>query len=1445
MGSIKTTQIDGDVSVGRNVAIGGKAKVAGNLHVGHNLKVEGWLDAANIKGINKGVFLTVQELREAYPHPNDGWLACVGASTPFEAYVGKGGDWVATGGTINVSVDISQYTGGMILPENSISTGMIQDGAVTTDKLAADAQEFITQQKTEVVDNLSEGGSDAALSAEQGKNLLDIMRGDGVHADAHLYPFINVGDYQTMHEVEHVLNNIIAGGDAKNNGQVRISLQGVPFCVLNHATSYSDAYWVQALIGPVTLSDGALVYDWRTFNTIWRVKNVDGVSAWKFFNGRTAGTTLYDNSLSHLDASNVQDALDEINTSRVSFERVKLFDGDDTALLHYQNEINLNTEGSAGFSSFNAALAAVKTGLASLQGDKNILHAGFAFRFYNTTTQRMERWQLKVNGWSNNQSDWSRVATVDDIPAGGSGGTAVTIVDNLSEGGSDAALSAEQGKNLNENAVQHDTVSFGGIVEGDIPVQGISFSGEIQEGKIYYSTKLKSFYYRKTESSDITPAQYANNWDGRENYCEEISGEPYKGKVYVAGGSTYVWNGSELVKPVGSGSAVTPVTIVDNLSEGGSDAALSAEQGKTLNENAVQHDTVSFGGIVTDNVQIEMASTVGLGMVVWSDIHGTFLLRVNAKYYNNWNGRERFCAEAGGAPYAEKVYVYNGHTYVYDGMELVRTDMIGDGEVTTDKLAADVVRDSRINELAYDAGESISSTLFNSDVCVNDDAVFTKETILTGIEFEKRLLDSVVQRKDVLFKVLSVDSDKKIIEIKELTLPSSEYGVSFSITIPAGGYFGITKAVAGKNADGNNVPLWGIIRDSDKVKPVKCYVCFSSQLKNGFVFTNTYIKQMAAGFRLEKSSILKEVVSSNKERISVLETHDNGRSVGVSDMTDVLMLGSSLTDDSHSPLGLGWCDRINDLVDINIINGGWSGSTMLVNISNTVKGSVMHSVGDTSKILKGISYIWWGNTANSSPSGIGGISGLLKAKEVTELRGAQMLVGTENPMGSSGVQFDCTYMSFGRENNVPVSAVSALSEKLKIDSPYKGFSSGIHGGYRANAVFIIHADLLSRLNVDKSVKMFRPRPDYKEGNPTIDDLICRNNAERFKKWSAISSGYNVAVGTGKADNRDNETFSVVGTSDHIGFGSSGKEAEIMTFKKGGLISIDKFVMFEFILDYIGIKRGIFTAKCDKQPISVYVQVFNAGVSAEPYVSFVPVDYDYVNGVVIANINRKTEDMQAYDKIRLVIACDGPFSVAEPNFSEYDGILKQKIDTVPFYHQRKSGTELLSKTSVEDGFVLTGTAEVRSLPSEIANYSGFNLVKSHIELKADGDIMKRSVDVSSARKVAVRICANLFPKIATSRTFVSMTDSEREEYISSVPTVVERGYNFGTLILSVKNGASKEFIMQPGWMEYYMEVDVENLSNIEISIGRRLQEDGFTTNSQFKVFVHNVSVQSIL
>jgi len=110
MSSIKTTQIDGDVSVGRNVAVGGRVTVQGSSQFKGSVKVEGWLDAKNIKGANKGIFTSVEKLKEAYPLPHDGWWAIVGKTLPGPIYVGDGGEWVATGEEGgNPTIDSEQY----------------------------------------------------------------------------------------------------------------------------------------------------------------------------------------------------------------------------------------------------------------------------------------------------------------------------------------------------------------------------------------------------------------------------------------------------------------------------------------------------------------------------------------------------------------------------------------------------------------------------------------------------------------------------------------------------------------------------------------------------------------------------------------------------------------------------------------------------------------------------------------------------------------------------------------------------------------------------------------------------------------------------------------------------------------------------------------------------------------------------------------------------------------------------------------------------------------------------------------------------------------------------------------------------------------------------------------------------------------------------------------
>lgn len=111
MSQIKTNEIEGDVSVGRHVTAGGNATIQGHATVKKNLKVEGWLDAKNIKGPNKGLFLNITKLNQAYPMPHDGWCALVGDTLPAALYVADGGSWVATGKTAGTPIiDSQQYS---------------------------------------------------------------------------------------------------------------------------------------------------------------------------------------------------------------------------------------------------------------------------------------------------------------------------------------------------------------------------------------------------------------------------------------------------------------------------------------------------------------------------------------------------------------------------------------------------------------------------------------------------------------------------------------------------------------------------------------------------------------------------------------------------------------------------------------------------------------------------------------------------------------------------------------------------------------------------------------------------------------------------------------------------------------------------------------------------------------------------------------------------------------------------------------------------------------------------------------------------------------------------------------------------------------------------------------------------------------------------------------
>lgn len=127
MAPIPTKHIDGDASVGRHVAAGGNATVRGDVTVGHNLKVEGWLEAPNVKGANKGMFYSAEELQAAYPNPEPGWWAIVGQQFPADLYMAEDGGWVTYGMIEGVQIDGSALLG-------ALDKDVVRNAALQIDK---------------------------------------------------------------------------------------------------------------------------------------------------------------------------------------------------------------------------------------------------------------------------------------------------------------------------------------------------------------------------------------------------------------------------------------------------------------------------------------------------------------------------------------------------------------------------------------------------------------------------------------------------------------------------------------------------------------------------------------------------------------------------------------------------------------------------------------------------------------------------------------------------------------------------------------------------------------------------------------------------------------------------------------------------------------------------------------------------------------------------------------------------------------------------------------------------------------------------------------------------------------------------------------------------------------------------------------------------------------
>jgi hypothetical protein len=199
---------------------------------------------------------------------------------------------------------------------------------------------------------------------------------------------------------------------------------------------------------------------------------------------------------------------------------------------------------------------------------------------------------------------------------------------------------------------------------------------------------------------------------------------------------------------------------------------------------------------------------------------------------------------------------------------------------------------------------------------------------------------------------------------------------------------------------------------------------------------------------------------------------------GVLDITNsdaVIMEGSSYTEGVCHPVGFSWTEKLNDVIDLPVINDGISGSQRIHGILNIKANSNLKSTPNVSKADLPYSYVWFGNTANGSPLGIAGYKELLEAKATTESRGAEMLIGEEeNPQTGN---YEPLYEAFAQRENVKFgNPVNIIGPMLYPSGGYAGQWYTSHKGWRAVSVYSAHYDFFEKLPIKQAIKAYKVRP---------------------------------------------------------------------------------------------------------------------------------------------------------------------------------------------------------------------------------------------------------------------------------------------------------------------------------------------------------------------------------
>lgn len=572
-----------------------------------------------------------------------------------------------------------------------------------------------------------------------------------------------------------------------------------------------------------------------------------------------------------------------------------------------------------------------------------------------------------------------------------------------------------------------------------------------------------------------------------------------------------------------------------------------------------------------------------------------------------------------------------------------------------------------------------------------------------------------------------------------------------------------------------------------------------------------------------KSFYIDHATSEPLSQDVIYPTYSDDHIVESGDTDLCLIMGSSLTWSGYSPKTMSWIERLNDLVDIGIVNGGHSGVNLSGNITDMTTGNINLLEMKLTKLAP--RYIISNNTANSTPTGKDLDTQLKQFERVAKSVGATCLVCGEEPTLIDASKYN--KQGAMTKQGINFFPTTKLWYNLNSRQSYAGWkdSNGIHTNMKNGSSHISMREMVEQLYIHKSVKFYKVRENYKAGSPTTAQLAYSNRFERSAIWRAVCTGIGYNPDPWKNDNIDNASYNINETTGVDLLTDTTKTCEVATAKFGGDITFYKHALVEIITPRVEITKAVITINCPTEPTAV------GFISDGEYVATTPT---YSNGVLTITLD--TTNIQDYDKIMLVISntTDSTFTLGKVKAVVYGGEIKPSYEVK--YKERKVGNELMTATSVENGWAFSGNGSLEQLPSTVRNYTRLNDVNYHLQLDDDNASASYTQALDHAvHKVAVRIAVAIFPKIQTTRTSNDYTTTSQNLY---------RGMYYGGNVLLTINDAYIPLHIETGWSEVYAEAVIDG-SSLNITLGRATSFDPDNYNvGEFPVFIHNISVQEI-